>query len=108
MSKEHGIYVECYHHHDLMTICTLDGELKYNVYGSKWDSKTTNRVKYYGDVAFCRNKIFVLYSSGQKRLSKNGNTVTKPTKFLVFDIDGGYIQTLETENEIVNFRYTLL
>jgi hypothetical protein len=27
VSMKHGIYVECYSNHDLMTICNLDGEL---------------------------------------------------------------------------------
>lgn len=29
ISVEHGLYVECYSYHDLMSICTLDGELKH-------------------------------------------------------------------------------
>ena len=105
-SIKRGIYAECYHHHDLMTVCSLDGELKYNVYGNKWDSRKTNSVEYYGDVAIIKDKIMVLYSSGDKRFSEDGQSITTyPTKFLVFDINGDYFQTLETEYWIVNFCY---
>jgi hypothetical protein len=30
-SAEYDIYVECYCYHDLMTICSLNGDLKYNI-----------------------------------------------------------------------------
>ena len=106
VSMEHGIYAECYHHHDLMTICSIDGELKFNIYGSKWDCKKTNEVKFYGDAAFCKDKILVLYSSGKHRTTKDGKTIIiYPTQFLVFDTDGNYLQTLETEYELINFCY---
>lgn len=43
ISLEHGIYVECYMPHDLMTICGLDGNLKYNIYGPNWDVDTDDK-----------------------------------------------------------------
>jgi hypothetical protein len=103
-SMEHGIYAECYSHHDLMTICDLDGNLKCNVYGKYWNSRKTNSVKFYGDVAFCKDRIIALYSSGYDRISKEMK-VNYPTKFLVFDINGNYLKTLETGYWIVNFCY---
>jgi hypothetical protein len=101
-SVEHGIYVECYLYHDLMTICTLEGELKYNIYGRKWDTKVTNRYDYYGQVRICGDKIIVPYEDGTDR---TGPVTLYPTQFLVFDLEGDYLQTLETGYKIDSFCY---
>lgn len=100
-SVENGLYVECYHHHDLMTICTLDGQLKCNIYGSKWSSGKTNSVRYYNDVVFCKDKIVASYSCGRDNFGDD----FWPTQFLVFDINGNYLQTLETGYDISDFCY---
>jgi hypothetical protein len=96
-SVEHGIYVECYGNHNLMTICTLDGELKYNIYGRNWNDLS---IFHYGKVAFCGNRIVAAYSGGDRRTDEY-----YPTKLLVFTIDGDYIQTLETGYRIFHFCY---
>jgi hypothetical protein len=100
-SVKHGIYVEGYSHHDLMTICSLDGELKYNIYGNRWDNRKTNSVNYYHDAVFCKDRIFTSFSEG------NTASLTEryPTKFLIFNMDGDYIQTLETNYQILTFCY---
>lgn len=102
VSLEKGIYVECYNHHDLMTICGLDGNLKCNIYGSKWNSRKTNSVCYYGDVVFCDDRIVVSNSAGKDNFAK---VELYPTEFLVFDTNGDYLQTLETGYNISNFCY---
>jgi hypothetical protein len=101
VSVENNIYVECYTHHDLMTICNLDGELKYNIYGRYWNDRSSNRFNYFGDVAFCNDRILALYSEGSDSASRNHS----PTKFLVFNLSGDYIQTLETGYQITTFCY---
>ena len=104
VSEKYGLYVECYSYNDLMTICTLDGALKYNVYGSKWDATNSRKVLYYcSSVAFCGDKILALYS-GKNTEDDNGNFVY-PDKFLMFDINGDYIKTLETGYVIQYFCY---
>lgn len=106
-SIEHGIYVECYHYYDLMTICGLDGSLKCNIYGPHWDNRISNKILYYTDIVFCGNKILVSYS-GEDTFSENQNGGVKsnsPTKFILFDIDGNYIKTLETRYGISDFCY---
>lgn len=106
-SIEYGIYVECYNYNDLMSICSLDGKLKCNVYGPNWDKQIANKVSYFGPVAFCGDKILALYS-GEDTFSKDRNKgirTNNPTKFLVFDIEGNYIKTLETGYMIKNFCY---
>lgn len=93
-------YVECYTYRDLMTICDLDGNLKYNIYGPHWSTKVTNRVHYYGNVTICGDKIVALYSGGD-----NSNDDYYPTKLLVFNKEGDYIKTLDTGYKIIDFCY---
>ena len=101
VSVENGVYVECYSNYDLMTICNLNGELKYNIYGQNWTTtEEGNRIHHYGKVIFCKNKILASYS-GKDYHSDD----YYPTKFLVFDINGNYIQTLETGYWISDFCY---
>ncbi len=104
VSEKYGIYVECYNYNDLMTICTLNGELKYNVYGDKLEAKSSRKVLYYcSSVAFCGDKILALYS-GENTEDDNGNFVY-PDKFLEFDLNGEYIKTLETGRNIEYFCF---
>lgn len=101
ISMEHGIYVECHVPQDLMTICSLDGDLKYNIHGPNWDTET-HAIDHYGPVAICNNKIVALYSGNISFIDGRSNW---PTKFLVFDLKGNYQKTLETEYKIINFCY---
>ena len=101
-SLEQSIYVECYAPHDLMTICSLDGDLKYNIYGPNWDTET-HGIRHYGPVAFCNNRIIALYS-GNKSFTKDGKT-NYGTKFMIFDLEGNYLKTLETGYQIAMFCY---
>ena len=93
VSLEHGIYVECHAPYDLMTICSLEGDLICNVYGPAWNEKTTNQ-QFFDEVVFCADKIVARYS-GNKIFAKDGN-LTPISKLLVFDMNGNYIKTLET------------
>ncbi len=100
VSMEHGLYVESYDHHDLLTICSLDGELKYNIYGPAWDTQVSNKKRHYGGVAFCGDKIIASYYGGD-----NFTEQSYPTKFHVFDLEGNYIKTLEIGRMINFFCY---
>ena len=99
VSPEYGLYVECYSRYDLMTICDLNGNLKYNIYGPKWEKETT-QTAHYSQPVFCGNKIIAGYSGGDHRTD-----AYYPTKLLVFDLNGNYLQTLETEYKISSFCY---
>lgn len=102
LSVDYGIYVETYEPHDLMTICDLDGELKYNIYGPNWDTET-HGVDHFRGVEICNNRIVTLYS-GEKSFTKDGKS-NLPTKFAIFDLEGNYQKTLETGYKIVQFCY---
>ncbi len=98
-SFTHNRYVEAYIYHDLMSIRTLDGDLIYDIYGPDWDA-TNERYNYYGQVAFCKDKIVALYHNQTKPISQD-----KANRFLVFDLDGNYIKTLSLGYQINNFCY---
>lgn len=102
LSMEYGIYVECYAPHDLMTICDLDGNLKCNVYGPEWDKNTYGK-DYFGSVVICKDRIVALYS-GERAFTKERKT-NLPTKFIIFDLDGNYLKTLDTGHKIANVCY---
>ncbi|WP_313382193.1 6-bladed beta-propeller [Proteiniphilum saccharofermentans] len=97
-SLEHGIFVECYINRNLMTIMDLDGNLKYNIYGSNWNSR--DPLRHYGDIIFRKDRIIVSYSGG------NWNTEEYyPDKLLIFNLDGDYIKTLDIGYRIVDLIY---
>lgn len=100
VSTAQDTFVECYLYHDLMTICTLSGDLKYNIYGPSWDKTVSNKKSFYGGVTFCGDRIVASYSGGD-----NFSDEYYPTKLLVFDVEGNYIKTLDVGYKIVNFCY---
>jgi hypothetical protein len=103
-SITNGIYVEYYHNHDLMTICNLNGDLVYNVYGPDWsDDSGRGDNYYYSHVVFCGDKIYAKYL-GERLLRENGQ-VNRATQLLVFDLQGNYINTLDTGLGIRSFCY---
>jgi hypothetical protein len=105
VSTEHQLIVKAYHHYDLLTVCTLNGDLKYNIYGTNWKkSETSRRVTFYGQPAVFANRIWALYL-GENTYNEDGSGGNFPTKFLVFDLEGNYLQTLETGHKIMSFLY---
>ena len=100
VSLEHNLIVDCYAHHDLMTIYDLDGNLKYNIYGPYWDDKTSNDMVYYDAVVICKDKIVAAYAGG-----RNWSDEGFPNCFQVYDFDGNYIKTLNIGRKICNFCY---
>lgn len=102
LSVEYDIYVEAYMPHDLMTICDLDGDLKYNIYGPNWDTETHGK-DYYKNIRFCKDRIVATYL-GERYITAD-RKVVYATKFLVFDLEGNYLKTLETGYPIINYCY---
>jgi hypothetical protein len=101
-SIEHGLYAEYYERFDLMTLCTLDGDLICNIYGPGWKNDD-RRTKYYQNVVFCGDKIYASYSGG-KPFDEQMRSI-QGTKIIVFDMQGNYIHTLETGLHISDFCY---
>lgn len=109
LSLEHGIYVEYYYNHDLMSLCTLDGELICNVYGRKWkNSSGSNKKSFYEKALFYGDKLIVTYMDGVDTFTEDkakGIKSNTPTCFMIFDIEGSYLQTWETGYDILRFCY---
>ena len=104
LSVENGIYVNCYGDKDLMTICDLNGNLKYNVYGPGWDDPEKDENAYFEEVIIYDKKIFAAYQ-GSCRIIVEGNIQrgAYPKSIIVFGLDGSYQQTIETGSEIFSF-----
>jgi len=105
ISPENGIYINAYGYCDLLTICKLDGTLKYNIYGPGWLKNKENKNSYYNGVNIFREYIVASYNGGENIIIDQYNRLkgNYPTKFLFFDLDGNYIKTLETGHNIAFF-----
>ena len=98
-SADENIYVECYTNRDLMSICSFNGDLKYNIYGPNW-SRRPDQLHHYDKVVFCKDKLLAAYSGGSYRSDEY-----YPTRFFVFNIEGDYLQTIEIGYKISDYCY---
>ena len=106
VSTKYNLYAEAYWYHDLMTICSLDGELKYTLYGKKYDNTKSNQNAYFEDVFFCKDKIVVTYWGDTRLYQRNGGEHAHyPNKLLIFDLQGNYMKTLQIGFPIINICY---
>lgn len=103
-SVENNLYAEVYWYHDLITLCTLDGKLKYTLYGAQWDNRQSYHNGYYMKVAFCKDKLIADYLGGV-RFTKNEKISNDPTRLIVFDLNGNHLTTLEIGYSIISFCY---
>lgn len=105
-SVDHGIYVEAYWHNELMTLNTIEGQLKYDIYGKDWNDENTNRNLYFNQVAICKDKIVASYWGGMN-IVKNDQEVkaNDPTKLILFNLEGDYLVTLKIGYPITAFCY---
>ena len=99
VSLQHGIYVEGYLRHDLLSICDLEGALVCNIYGPDWNGGGKSNMSGYGDVMITSDNIIATYSGGDY------NEAYNPTKLHVFDIKGNYQKTLDVKFKIVDCCY---
>jgi hypothetical protein len=104
LSVENGFYVNCYYLVDLLTICDLEGNLKYNIYGPGWFDNDQDKNSFYCDVDLFDEQIIASYIGG-KGLIVRGNIKrgASPSKFIIFDMDGNYLKTIETGFEFTRF-----
>jgi hypothetical protein len=101
-SKEHGLMVEAYNYHDLITLYDLDGNLRYNIYGPDWNTRESKEMLYFRRVIFVGDKMIVSFS-GEERVRER--KFIFPTRLLVFELNGDYVKTLETHYPIDYFCY---
>lgn len=104
-SEKNRIYVEGYSNCDLITICDFNGNLIRNIYGPDWRDHQDSKYSYYRKIAFYKDKIIALYS-GKDAFCKDegrGVSVVLPTGFLLFDLQGNYLKTLDVGYKISDF-----
>lgn len=99
VSEKDSLLVECYTNNDLMTISDLNGNTKYNIYGPNWDTRKSSIKRHFRKVIFCNDKIVANYD-GNKQDSNGGFT-----QFLIFDLNGNYLKTLETNYIVHDFCF---
>ncbi len=105
LSVKNNFYVNCYGYCDLVTICDLDGNLKYNVYGPDGLTNKNNKKSYFFGVNVMGKNIIASYIGDEgiifnKFERPEGNL---PSKFLIFDKDGNYKETIETGSKLTFF-----
>ena len=97
LSNKHKLYVTCYQFVDLITVCDLNGNLKCNIFGPRWKPKEIPRTRFYYNVDLYKDYIIASYL-GDKcvlKTAEGGMEYLSASKFLVFDINGNYIKTIE-------------
>ncbi|MGE0077536.1 MAG: hypothetical protein AB7S48_06725 [Bacteroidales bacterium] len=105
LSLKDSIYVNCYSNCDLMTICNLNGNLKCNIVGPDGLENKNYKKVYYSGIDIIKTYIIASYIGNAtfyyddfKRLKGN-----LPSKFLIFDKEGNYKETLETGSKFTYF-----
>lgn len=106
VSPKYGLYVEAYCYHELMSLGSVNGSLKFNIYGNNWDSENVSHYSYFRKAIFCKDKIVVSYS-GEKHITNEGGVpkVQYPRQLIVFDLEGNYLTTLMVDFPIISFAY---
>ena len=100
VSLEHDLIVDCYIHHDLLGLYSLDGKMKTFVYGPNWDDRTDNSMIYFQGAIICHDKILAAYSGG-----RNWTDEQYVNSFLVFDLEGNCLKKIHFGYKAVDFCY---
>jgi len=104
LSKDDNFYVNCYLYLDLITICDLGGNVKFNIYGP--DTKNDHYEKSYYQQAEIINDYIIASYNGEADIIINEHkrpVANNPSKFLIFKKDGTYIETIELGNKFTFF-----
>jgi hypothetical protein len=105
LSQRNKVYVNAYPFCDLMTICNLDGTLRYNIYGPDKLENKDFRKDYFSKVDFFKDYIIAAYIGDlgvvtDKFKRQHGNL---PSKFLIFDLNGNLKRIIETKHKFTFF-----
>ena len=105
LSNKKKLYVTCYNFVDLMTVCDLNGNLRCNIFGPQWKPKEIKGIQFYFHVDFYKDYIIASYL-GDKwvlKTAEGGMEYLSASKFLVFDINGNYVKTIEVGYQFSDF-----
>ena len=103
LSEKNNMYVNAYAFCDLLSICDLQGNLKYNIYGPAWKKNKRNRKKFFTKVILFKEHIISIYNGKVFFYvdERGREQVRLPTKLQVFDLEGNYKKTIETEHPLL-------
>lgn len=105
LSKEGNFYVNAHVYCDLLTICDLHGDLKYNVLGPDGLENKEFRKTYFTGIDLMNGFIVTSYIGADGTIinehqRQEGNL---PSTFLILSKDGNYIATLNTGHKFSSF-----
>jgi hypothetical protein len=104
LSTAYKCYVNCYTECDLLTICDLDGKLKYNIYGPGGMENEGLRNSYFNGIQIVDKYIFAAYIGDIGLIDHHGTQVgNSPSKFLIYNLDGKYLKTIEVGYKFSSF-----
>lgn len=104
LSLENKFYVNCYFLLDLITICDLNGNLKYNIYGPDGLNNKDYKKSYFFGVDIIDKYIIASYINDIGLVEGiNGTRGNSPSKFLILDSEGNYMATIETGYKFTSF-----
>ncbi len=104
LSAAHNRYVNCYTLCDLLTICDMDGNLRYNVYGPGGMENEGLSYSYYNGVQIVDKYIIASYIGDIGVIDHHGTLVgNSPSKFVIYNLDGQYLKTIEIGYKFSSF-----
>ncbi len=99
VSLKDSCYFKAHYWLDLLTICNLDGTLKFNIYGPDWgkNNKLGSNIYFFGGVKPYHDLVLAAYVGDKATITdenkrEKGNS---PSKILVFTQEGDYIATID-------------
>lgn len=105
LSKDGNFYVNGHVYCDLLTICDLQGNLKYNILGPDDLANKEFRKTYFTGVDLMGELIVASYIGDEGTIINENQRQegALPATFLVFNKDGEYIATLNTGHKFSSF-----
>jgi hypothetical protein len=91
-----------YANSDLITILNLKGDVLYNIYGPEWGKNTNGKKTYFGSISITDRYIIASYTGENTFFFDEFKRphFSWPKKFIVFDLKGKYITTIDTKHRM--------
>lgn len=105
LSHKDSIYINAYAFCDLLTICHINGELKSNIYGPKWNNKSRIKQSFFQQVDIIDDFILASYIGEETFIHKKNRRPRSnfPSKILIFSKSGEHLKTIDVEYKFSQF-----
>lgn len=105
LSKNKNFYINCYADHDLITVCNIDGSLRFNILGKDWNEEEQD-MTFFTHIDLYKNYIITAYS-GISTFYRDKTTQRVKSNFasklMIFNTTGEYVSTAELGKQFSNF-----